>query len=659
MALGSEAQKTIFAPTKKALQRNIIMIAVSNISLHFSGRTMFDAVSFLINETDKIGLVGRNGAGKSTLLKVLKGIQPLDGGNVMLPKGTIIGYLPQELHYQSQLSVLDEAKTAFEEPLRLQKERDQILHELETRTDYETDSYMDLINQLQEAEHLLEIHDVNGIEEQAERILKGLGFDPVDFSKAMKDLSGGWQMRVELAKILLQKPQLVLLDEPTNHLDIDSILWLEKFLKDYNGAIVMVSHDRSFLDNITNRTIEVVGGDVEDYNVPYTQYKTLREERKESQINAQKNQQREIAQIERNIERFRAKASKATFAQSLIKKLDKMDRIEVEEDKVFAMNLRFPMSQPSGKVVITANKLSKSFGPKKVIQEQSIEILRGEKVAFIGKNGMGKTTYSRMLINDIPYDRGEVTLGHNVTVGYYAQHAADTINGNDTVLDVVDKVAVGDIRTKLRDLLGCFLFTGDDAYKKVKVLSGGEKSRLALCRMILEPRNFLVLDEPTNHLDLVSKEILKNAVNKFEGTVLVVSHDRDFLSGLATKLFEFTPEGIKEHLCGIDEFLEKKDIENMRAFEKVEKPVSIKVEQKSAPQTSDKEKQNIKKQIGQVESVIEKLEKQIASIDNQLKDPDQYSNVTAAPDFFSNYEKLKNELEVAMMEWERLSEQMD
>lgn len=635
------------------------MIAISNISLHFGGRTMFDQVSFLINETDKIGLVGRNGAGKSTLLKVLTGLQPLDGGNVMLPKGTVIGYLPQELHYQSQLSVIDEAKKAFEEPLRLQATRDQILHDLETRTDYETDSYMDLINQLQEAEHLLEMHDTSNIQEQTERILKGLGFDPMDFEKAMKDLSGGWQMRVELAKILLQKPQLILLDEPTNHLDIDSILWLEKFLKDYNGAIVMVSHDRSFLDNITNRTIEVVSGDVEDYNVPYTQYKILREERRESMINAAKNQQREIAQIERNIDRFRAKASKATFAQSLIKKLDKMERIEVEEDKVFAMNLRFPAAPPSGKMVITTTGLSKSFGPKKVIDNQSIEIYRGEKVAFIGKNGMGKTTYSRMMIGDIPLDKGEITLGHNVTVGYYAQHAADTIDGNDTVLDVVDKVAVGDIRTKLRDLLGCFLFTGDDVYKKVKVLSGGEKSRLALCRLILEPRNFLVLDEPTNHLDLTSKEILKNAVKNFEGTVLVVSHDRDFLSGLTTKLFEFTPQGIREHLDTIDEFLEKKNVENMRAFEKVEKPIAAKVESVLASDKStDKNTQQIKKEISLIEQQIQKLETKIAAIDAQLKDPEQYNKLIADPSFFDNYEIIKQELEFAMGEWERLSEKL-
>lgn len=619
---------------------------------------MFDEVSFLINETDKIGLVGRNGAGKSTLLKVLTGLQPLDGGNIMLPKGTVIGYLPQELGYQSQLTVIDEAKKAFEEALDIQAKRDQILIDLETRTDYETDSYMDLINELQEAEHLLEMHDTTNVQEQTERILKGLGFDTLDFTKAMKDLSGGWQMRVELAKILLQKPQLILLDEPTNHLDIDSILWLEKFLKDYNGAIVMVSHDRSFLDNITNRTIEVVSGNVEDYNVAYSDYKILREERRESTINAAKNQQREIAQIERNIDRFRAKASKATFAQSLIKKLDKMERIEVEEDKVFAMNLRFPVAQPSGKLVITADKLSKSFGPKKVIQEQSVEIYRGEKVAFIGKNGMGKTTYSRMMINDIPFDQGEVTLGHNVTVGYYAQHAADTIDGNDTVLDVVDKVAVGDIRTKLRDLLGCFLFTGDDVYKKVKVLSGGEKSRLALCRLILEPRNFLVLDEPTNHLDLISKEILKNAVKNFEGTVLVVSHDRDFLSGLTTKLFEFTPEGIKEHLDGIDEFLEKKNIENMRAFEKVEKPVAQKQEAKveDASADKDKEAQRVKKQIGQLEQKIEKLEKSIAEYDEQLQNPQQYAILTADNQFFTKYENLKKELESTMAEWERLAD---
>jgi ATP-binding cassette subfamily F protein 3 len=534
------------------------MIAVSNIELHFSGRVMFDKISFLINDNDKIGLTGRNGAGKSTLLKVLKGLQAIDGGDIMYPKGTIIGYLPQELHSQSQLTVMQETRKAFESVMKLVEEKEKIVHDMETRTDYESDDYMQLIERMGEVEHQIEIHDGYSIDEQTERVLKGLGFDPADFEKPMKTLSGGWQMRVELAKILLAKPDLVLLDEPTNHLDIESVIWLEKFLKEYPGAIIMVSHDRSFLDNITNRTIEVVAGDIEDYNAPYTKYVELRKERREQMINAQKNQQRDIAQIERNIERFRAKASKATFAQSLIKKLDKMDRIEVEEEDVSGMNLRFPAAQASGKTVLVAKNIVKRYNDKPVINNQSVQIDRGDKIAFVGKNGMGKTTFSRMLVNDLKMDSGEVELGHNVTIGYYAQHAADSMDGNDTVLDVVDRVAVGDIRTKLRDLLGCFLFKGDDVFKKVKVLSGGEKGRLALCKMILEPRNFLVMDEPTNHLDMLSKEILKNALNAFEGTIIIVSHDRDFLHGLTTKTFEFTPKAFANTLATSTSFWKRK-----------------------------------------------------------------------------------------------------
>ncbi len=642
------------------------MIAVSNVFLAFGGRTMFDEVSFLINKTDKIGLVGRNGAGKSTLLKVLKGIQQIDGGDIMFPKGTIIGYLPQEINSQSKLSVMDETKTAFNETLKIIKRKDEIVHELETRTDYESDDYMELINEMQEVEHQLEIHDAYSMDEQTERVLKGLGFEQNDFEKKVNQLSGGWQMRIELSKILLQKPDLILLDEPTNHLDIESVIWLEKFLKDYPGAIMMVSHDRTFLDNITNRTIEVVSGNIEDYPVPYTRYTVLRKERREQVSNAAKNQQREIAQIERNIERFKAKASKATFAQSLVKKLDRMEKIEVEEENVAAINLRFPPAPASGKVVITAEKITKSYGEKKVINNQSLEIIRGEKVAFLGKNGMGKTTFSRMLVNDLPKDSGTITLGHNVTIGYYAQHAADSMDPNDTVLETVDRVAVGDIRTKLRDLLGAFLFKGDDVYKKVKVLSGGEKGRLALCRLILEPRNFLVLDEPTNHLDMMSKEILKNALNLFEGTVLVISHDRDFLEGLVNKIFEFTKEGIKEHIGTINEFLEKKAAEDMRTWEaekeakaKVKaqevKPQENKAKQAEAPAKTQDDKK-LKNELAKVEQRITELENSIADSERKLQDPAQYQQLQSDQNFFNSYNALKEELNQTMSRWEELSE---
>ena len=640
------------------------MIAVSNIELHFSGRVMFGGISFLINDNDKIGLTGRNGAGKSTLLKVLKGIQQIDGGNIMYPKGTIIGYLPQELHSQSNLSVMEETKKAFELVTKYNEEKEKIMHEMETRTDYESDDYMELINRLGEVEHQIELHGGYGIEEQTERVLKGLGFDPVDFEKEMRTLSGGWQMRVELAKILLAKPDLVLLDEPTNHLDIESVLWLEKFLKEYPGAIMMVSHDRSFLDNITNRTIEVINGDIDDYNAPYTKYVELRKERREQQINAKKNQEREIAQIERNIDRFRAKASKATFAQSLIKKLDKMDIIEVEEENLAAMNLRFPHAQASGKTVVDAKHIGKSFGEKVVMKNQSFQIDRGEKIAFVGKNGMGKTTLTRILVDGLSHE-GTFTLGHNVTVGYYAQHAADSMDVNDTVLDVVDRVATGDMRTKLRDMLGAFLFKGDDVFKKVKVLSGGEKGRLALCKMILEPRNFLVLDEPTNHLDIMSKEILKSALNQFEGTIIIVSHDRDFLHGLTNKTYEFTKDGIKEHLGDINEFLEKKQMEDMRMLAKkdeVKKPEAkaSKPEVKNNNDSKEREKEvkRIKGEVEKSEKKIAELEGKIADLDQKLQDPKQFEELTKKPDFYKGYDELKKQLDAEMTRWEQLSAEL-
>ncbi len=623
---------------------------------------MFDSISFLINDNDKIGLTGRNGAGKSTLLKVLKGIQQIDGGDIMYPKGTIIGYLPQELHSQSSLSVLNETRKAFDEVVQLLDEKERVMHEMETRTDYESDGYMELIERLGELEHQIEIHDGYNIDEQTERVLKGLGFEPADFEKEMKSLSGGWQMRVELAKILLRKPDLILLDEPTNHLDIESVLWLEKFLKDYPGAIMMVSHDRSFLDNITNRTIEVVSGDIDDYPAPYTRYTELRKERREKIISAQKNQQREIAQLERNIDRFKAKASKATFAQSLMKKLDKMEIIEVEIEDASAMNLKFPPAQASGKLVVDAKDIVKKFGEKTVINKQSVMIDRGDKIAFVGKNGMGKTTFSRMLVGDLGFDSGEVTLGHNVTVGYYAQHAADSMDGNDTVLDVVDRVATGDIRTKLRDMLGCFLFKGDDVYKKVKVLSGGEKGRLALCKMILEPRNLLVMDEPTNHLDLLSKEILKNAIKQFEGTVILVSHDRDFLQGLTNKAFEFTKDGIKEHIGDINDFLEKKQMEDMRLLAKRDdekKSDVAKVKQEKPKQeTNANDAKKIKADLDKCEKRIADLEAEIKTLDTKLADAAEYEKLTKDANFFSNYDKLKKQLEEEMGKWEELSEKL-
>jgi len=621
---------------------------------------MFDGVSFRINETDKIGLTGRNGAGKSTLLKVLKGIQRADEFEVSMPKDTTIGYLPQELHSTSEKSVYEETRTAFERVLKIEKELAQLQHEMETRTDYESDGYMDLINQYHEKETVLNNLGGYTLDEQIEKILKGLGFSPSDFNKPLKEFSGGWQMRVELAKILLSKPSLVLLDEPTNHLDIESVTWLETFLKEYPGAIMLVSHDRAFLDNITNRTIEVSRGEIEDYKASYSKYVTQRAERREMLISAQKNQEREINQIQRNIDRFRAKASKATFAQSLIKKLDKMDKIEIEEEDVAAMKIRFPKSPQTGITVVSGKHVSKHYGDKKVINNLDFEIDRGDKIAFVGKNGMGKTTLSRMIAGDLSFD-GTIKLGHNVMMGYYAQHQTENLHPKNSVLEEMEHAAPANFEGNLRTLLGAFLFTGDDVYKKVRVLSGGERSRLAMAKLLLQPLNFLILDEPTNHLDMIAKDVLKQAMQNFDGTIVVVSHDREFLQGLTNKVFEFTPDGVKEHLGDIYEFLEKKKVESFRALE-LEKEAVQKQTVKQAEvakniidprKEQEKELKRLKNAAEKAEQEVTRLDKEIAAIDEQLKDAVQYQQLTKDPDFFNKYEALKKQQQQAVEKWEQ------
>jgi len=633
---------------------------INKLSLHFGGRVMFDGVSFRINETDKIGLTGRNGAGKSTLLKVLKGIQRADEFEVSMPKDTTIGYLPQELHSTSEKSVYEETRTAFERVLKIEKELAQLQHEMETRTDYESDGYMDLINQYHEKETVLNNLGGYTLDEQIEKILKGLGFSPSDFNKPLKEFSGGWQMRVELAKILLSKPSLVLLDEPTNHLDIESVTWLETFLKEYPGAIMLVSHDRAFLDNITNRTIEVSRGEIEDYKASYSKYVTQRAERREMLISAQKNQEREINQIQRNIDRFRAKASKATFAQSLIKKLDKMDKIEIEEEDVAAMKIRFPKSPQTGITVVSGKHVSKHYGDKKVINNLDFEIDRGDKIAFVGKNGMGKTTLSRMIAGDLSFD-GTIKLGHNVMMGYYAQHQTENLHPKNSVLEEMEHAAPANFEGNLRTLLGAFLFTGDDVYKKVRVLSGGERSRLAMAKLLLQPLNFLILDEPTNHLDMIAKDVLKQAMQNFDGTIVVVSHDREFLQGLTNKVFEFTPDGVKEHLGDIYEFLEKKKVESFRALE-LEKEAVQKQTVKQAEvakniidprKEQEKELKRLKNAAEKAEQEVTRLDKEIAAIDEQLKDAVQYQQLTKDPDFFNKYEALKKQQQQAVEKWEQ------
>lgn len=634
------------------------MISLNNINLFFGADPLFEDVSFLINRTDRIGLTGRNGAGKTTLLKIIKGFVTPTSGQVSVPRDATIGYLPQEFHHTSQLSILEETQKAFEEVIKLQLKIEDINIQLATRDDYETDSYMDLITDLHETEDRFRILGGYEMEEKTEKILKGLGFTQEDLARSMSEFSGGWQMRVELAKILLQQPDLVLLDEPTNHLDIESIMWLEEFLVDYPGAIMMISHDRTFLDKITNRTIEITNGSIQDYKANYSKYLILRQERREKLGNAVKNQEKQIAQMERNIEKFRAKASKASFAQSLIKKLDKIERIEIDHEDVSSINIRFIDPPRSGKVVVNAENVSKTYGDKEVIKPMTFTVDAGEKIAFVGKNGMGKTTLSRMIAGDLECS-GTITLGHNVKLGYFAQHQTNRLDSENTILKEMENTAYNsDSFTKIRGILGAFLFSGEDVEKKIKVLSGGEKSRVSMAKLLLEPINFLILDEPTNHLDIVSKEVLKLAIQNFSGTVVIVSHDRDFLQGLTTKIFEFTPVGIKEHLCDINEFLSKKNAASFREIElnKKQKPQEEKkvvAETNFAPKKQDdKEVKRIKNALTNTEKRIEDLEVEIKMMDAQLHDSGSYQKIANDKSFFTKYDELKAELDAEMARWE-------
>ena len=629
------------------------MLRINNVSIHFGGKPLFDKMTFQIVKGERIGLTGKNGAGKSTLLNMIMGHLSPSEGNLETPTTYSIGHLSQDLDEVSDLTVLEEAKKAFVALNNLEAEIEEVQNQLVTRTDYESDSYMSLINDLTEKEQLL--HQLGGqnTEELIEKVLKGLGFVSSDMTKLVSSLSGGWQMRVELAKILLQQPDLILLDEPTNHLDIESIIWLEEYLTTYPGSVLVVSHDKAFLDNVTNRTIEIVLGKIEDYKCNYSKYLVQRQERIEKQQQAKKNQEDFIKQTERNIEKFRAKASKAKFAQSLIKKLDKLEVIEVDGSDNSSMNFKFQEPNRSGDIVVKVENASKAFGDNQVLKNVNLEINRGEKVAFVGKNGMGKTTLARMILNEIDYD-GNINLGHNVEVGFFAQHQAEILDGNRTVFETIDDAATNEMRTRVRSLLGSFLFSGDDTEKKVKVLSGGERNRLALCKMLLEPANLLVLDEPTNHLDMVSKDKLKQAINNYTGTVIVVSHDRDFLQGLTEKVVEFKDQNIKEHIGDINEFLSKREVESFREFEQNKKIE----EQKKAP----KEKKNLHKQRKEFKSVekkIETLEKKISEFEARLKDYDEYQKIQEDPTAFKTHEENKAKLDELMERWEILSIELE
>jgi len=633
------------------------MLNIHNLSVSFGGEYLFEEISFRLNAGNRVGLVGKNGAGKSTLLKLLSKDMPLDTGTIAVEKDIKIGFLRQDIDFVQGRSVLEEAYQAFEEIKKLEAKIDEINHQLAERTDYESEAYNQLIIDLSDVSHHYEILGGYNYQGETEKILQGLGFDRDDFDKKTETFSGGWRMRIELAKLLLQNNDVLLLDEPTNHLDIESIIWFEQFLNNYTGAVVIVSHDKMFLDNVTNRTIEISLGRIYDYNKPYSQYLVLRNEIKQQQLSAQKNQEKEIQQAERLIEKFRAKSTKASMAQSLIKKLDKIERIEVDEDDNSVMNLRFPISVVPGKVVVEIEDLSKSYGSKDVLNSINLLIERNSKTAFVGQNGQGKSTLAKIIVGELEHE-GHLKLGHNVQIGYFAQNQAEYLDGNKTVLDTMIDAANESNRSKVRDILGSFLFRGEEVEKYVKVLSGGERNRLALAKMLLQPFNVLVMDEPTNHLDIKSKNVLKQACKNFEGTLILVSHDRDFLQGLTNKVYEFKNKKIREYLGDVDFYLEQRKAEDFRAIEKKqEQREEKKVEKKNTSFQDQKKIKSLNNKLSTVESKISSLEKEIKAIDHDLLM--DYDGTIAKPNFFDGYQAKKNKLEQLMENWERLSAEIE
>ncbi|WP_139855493.1 ABC-F family ATP-binding cassette domain-containing protein [Aequorivita sinensis] len=633
------------------------MINIHNLSVSFQGDYLFEKITFQLKPGDRVGLVGKNGAGKSTLLKIIAGEQEYDTGQIATDKEVSIGFLKQDIDFEKGRTVLEESYEAFTEIKKLEKRLEQINTQLAERTDYESDGYHQLMVDLNDIQHQYEIHGGYNYQGETERILQGLGFQREDFGKLTETFSGGWRMRIELAKLLLQNNDILLLDEPTNHLDIESILWLEDFLKGYAGAVVIVSHDKMFLDNVTNRTIEISLGKIYDFNKPYTQYLVLRNELREQQLASQKNQQKQIEQTEKLIDKFRAKASKATMAQSLIKKLDKIDRIEVDEDDNSVMTLHFPISVTPGKVVIEAEGITKNYGEKRVLNDIDLLVERDSKIAFVGQNGQGKSTLAKIIVGEIEYG-GKLNLGHNVQIGYFAQNQADYLDGTKTVLDTMIDAANEKNRSKVRDILGSFLFRGDEVEKYVRVLSGGERNRLALAKLMLQPFNVLVMDEPTNHLDIKSKNVLKDALKNFEGTLILVSHDRDFLQGLTNKVYEFKDQHIKEYLGDIDFFLEQRNLENLREAEKKTIVTEVK-EKRTAGEEYEIQKKlkSAKNKLSNVESKITSLEKEIAAIDTELLI--NYEETIAKPHFFDKYQEKKKSLKKLMEEWEVLQETVE
>lgn len=651
------------------------MLNLSAVGVHFGQRTLFENLDLFIGKRERVGLVGRNGAGKSTLLKIIAGVQNPSEGSVSTPNDYRIGYLPQEMDHNESATILEEASSAFNEIKELEARIERITQELGERTDYESVEYARLIESLTDSNERLDMIGGANLEEQVQRILQGLGFRSEDMDRKMAEFSGGWQMRVELAKLLLVSPDLLLLDEPTNHLDIESIEWLEGFLKNSPSAILLISHDRAFLDNLTTRTIEITPTKLYDFKAAYTKFQVWREEERIRQDAAYKNQQKYIENTEQLINKFRAKKNKAAFAQSLIKKLDKMDRIEVDALDKAELRFRFPPAPRSGKVAITAEGLAKAFGDLKVFRDVNFILPRAEKVALVGKNGAGKTTLTRIFLGQETFD-GELEIGHNVDIGYYAQNQAEELDGNLTVLETLDEVAVGDVRKNLRGLLGAFLFSGEDVDKKVKVLSGGEKARLAMCKLLLHPYNLLILDEPTNHLDIRAKDVLKEALKAYDGTLIVVSHDRDFLAGLTDSVYEVQPTGLKQYIGDIRAFLHEKHAASIRAYEAgghksptksapsptpppqpaaADAPKTLSYEERKA---RDKEVRKLKNLVSKLEVKIQDLETATADLQKKLSNlgPDQRSEMT---DLAFQHEALETEMQQCLDEWEKANERLD
>ncbi len=640
------------------------MISVNSVTVAFGGYNLFDNISFLINPKDRIGLAGKNCAGKSTMLKLLAGQQNPTKGEIAVPRECKIGYLPQDMIHQHGRTVFEETATAYEEIQGLEKRIEDINHQLETRTDYESDSYMRLIEEQTEIYARLDIIGAGNKNEEIEKILKGLGFERKDFDRQTAEFSGGWRMRIELAKLLLQKPDILLLDEPTNHLDIEAILWLEEFMETFPGAVVLISHDKTFLDNVTARTIEIVNGKTYDYKTNYSRYLILRQERIEQQESAAKNQQKIIDQTEALIDKYRAKANKASFAQSLIKKLDRMERVEVDDVDTSVMRFRFPQPAHSGKIVLTVEHAGKKYGDKRIFSDANFIITKGEKIGLVGRNGEGKSTMMKMIAKKVDHE-GTVQIGHSVLLGYFEQDQEEKLDPKKTVFETIDELAVGEVRKQVRGILGSFLFSGEDIDKKVQVLSGGERGRLALCKLILEPYNLLLMDEPTNHLDIRSKEVLKNALVDYEGTVIMVSHDRDFMKGICNRLFEFRDGHVKEHLCGIEEFMELRKVERLNELdldkkkETVVKPAPVENTVEKDKQCSDADKKQLQNKLKKIEETIEKLELEIKTADDQLADAANYDKLMNDQVFFTRYSELKLKLENELSSWEEVSSQFN